>query len=109
MDAGCGTGHTTLELLTEGYEVTAIDRSQELVDFTKRIIKEHNYKGNVYVLDLTNAKVLGENKFDTISCLDVLKLIRDDELAIKNLYYILKKRASYSLCSSLEGLVRDKR
>lgn len=91
LDAGCGTGHTTLELLNEGYEVTAIDLSQELVDFTQRIIKENNYKGDVRVLDLTNAKVLGENKFDTIVCLDVLEHIRDDELALNNLYYILKK------------------
>jgi 2-polyprenyl-3-methyl-5-hydroxy-6-metoxy-1,4-benzoquinol methylase len=91
LDAGCGTGHTTLELLNDGYEVTAIDISQELVDFTQRIIKENNYMGNVYALDLTNAKVLGENKFDTIICLDVLEHIRDDELAIKNLCYILKK------------------
>ena len=91
LDAGCGTGHTTLELLNDGHEVTAIDLSQGLVDFTKRIIKENNYTGDVYVLNLTNAKVLGENKFDTILCLDVLEHIRDDELAIKNLYYILKK------------------
>ncbi|HDD44644.1 MAG TPA: methyltransferase domain-containing protein [Candidatus Desulfofervidus auxilii] len=91
LDAGCGTGHMTLELLNDGYEVTAIDISQELVDFTKRIIKENNYRGEVHVLDLANAKVLGENKFDTIVCLDVLEHIRDDELAIKNLYYILKK------------------
>ena len=91
LDAGCGTGHTTLELLNDGYEVTAIDLSQGLVDFTKRIIKENNYTGDVYVLNLTNAKVLGENKFDTILCLDVLEHIRDDKLAIKNLYYILKK------------------
>jgi 2-polyprenyl-3-methyl-5-hydroxy-6-metoxy-1,4-benzoquinol methylase len=91
LDAGCGTGHTTLELLNEGYDVTAIDISQELVDFTQRIIKENKYMGNVYALDLTNAKVLGENKFDTIVCLDVLEHIRDDELVLRNLCYILKK------------------
>ena len=91
LDAGYGTGHTTLELLNDGYDVTAMDLSQELVGFTKRIIKENNYRGDVHVLDLTNAKVLGENKFDTIVCLDVFEHIRDDELAIKNLYYILKK------------------
>ena len=91
LDAGCGTGHTTLELLNEGYDVTAIDISQELVDFTQRIIKENKYMGNVYALDLTNAKVLGENKFDTVVCLDVLEHIRDDELVLRNLCYILKK------------------
>ena len=91
LDAGCGTGHTTLELLNEGYDVTAIDISQELVNFTQRIIKENNYMGDVHTLDLTNAKVFGENKFDTIVCLDVLEHIRDDELVIRNLCYILKK------------------
>jgi 2-polyprenyl-3-methyl-5-hydroxy-6-metoxy-1,4-benzoquinol methylase len=112
LDAGCGTGHTTLELLNDGYEVTAVDLSQELVDFTKRIIKENNYTGDVYVLDLTKAKVLGENKFDTILCLDVLEHISDDELAIKNLYYILKKNghliASVPALRFLYG-IRDKK
>lgn len=91
LDAGCGTGHMTLDLLNSGYEVTAIDISQELIDFTKRIIKDNNYVAAVHAIDLTNIKVLGENKFDTIVCLDVLEHIDDDELAIKNLRYILKK------------------
>ena len=112
LDAGCGTSHTTLELLNDGYEVTAVDLSQELVDFTKRIIKENNYTGDVYVLDLTKAKVLGENKFDTVLCLEVLEHISDDELAIKNLYYILKKNghliASVPALRFLYG-IRDKK
>ena len=91
LDAGCGTGHTTLELLNTGYNVTAIDNSQEMVDFTQRIIKESDYRGEVYFLDLTNTNVLGENKFDTVVCLDVLEHVEDDELAIKNLYYVLKR------------------
>ena len=91
LDAGCGTGHMTLELLNQGYEVKAIDSSQELVDFTRRMLEGNNYRGDVNALDVTNAKVLGQNKFHTILCLDVLEHIIDDGLAIKNLHYILKK------------------
>jgi SAM-dependent methyltransferase len=40
-------------------------------------------------LDLTESAVLGENRFDTILCLDVLEHINDDRLAMKNLYKIL--------------------
>ena len=112
LDAGCGTGHTTMELLNDGYEVTAIDSSKELVDFTQRIIKENNYNGDAYVLNLTNANVLGGNKFDTILCLDVLEHIKDDELAIKNLHYVLNKNGHLIVAvlavSFLYG-IRDKK
>ena len=112
LDAGCGTGHTTLELLNSGYDVTAIDSSQEMVDFTQSILKESDYRGEVYFLDLTNTNVLGENKFDTVVCLDVLEHIEDDELAIKNLYHVLKKNGhlivSVPALRFLYGL-RDKR
>jgi 2-polyprenyl-3-methyl-5-hydroxy-6-metoxy-1,4-benzoquinol methylase len=90
LDMGCGTGHMTLELLNDGYNVSAFDISQEFVDFTKKLVEEHHYKSDVHVLDLRTAKVLGKNKFDTILCLDVLEHIRDDILAIENLYYLLK-------------------
>jgi SAM-dependent methyltransferase len=89
LDAGCGTGHTTLELLRESYDVTAIDNSEDLIAFTKTIIEKRGFNANVLQLDLTESAVLGENRFDTILCLDVLEHINDDRMAMENLYKIL--------------------
>jgi len=89
LDAGCGTGHLTLELLQEGFTVTATDYSQELVDFTKEMLNQAGFFPDVYQLDLRNAKNLAEN-YDTIVCLDVLEHIDDDLIALQNLKNALK-------------------
>ncbi len=94
LDAGCGTGHTTLELLREGYDVIAIDNSEDLISFTKNLIKKGDFSADVLQLDLTESIVLGENRFDTILCLDVLEHIRNDRFAMENLYYILNKNSN---------------
>jgi len=111
LDAGCGTGHVTFELLDDGYDVTAIDSSPELVDFVQKMIEVVSYKADLRVLDLTNAEVLGKNRFDTTLCLDVLEHIADDRLAMKNLYYVSKKNGvlivSVPALSFLHG-IRDR-
>lgn len=93
LDVGCGTGHITLELLQEGYEVTAIDISKEFVDFLTKIICSTNYNCEVMLLDITdsnNFRKLGKDKFDTVLCLDVLEHVENDIIALRNLNYVTK-------------------
>jgi len=90
LDAGCGTGHLTLELLQEGFTVTATDYSQELVDFTRKLLDQTDYCANVYQLDLRETKTLTEENYDTIVCLDVLEHIDNDMIALQNLKNALK-------------------
>jgi len=91
LDAGCGTGHLTLELLQDGFTVTATDYSQDLVDFTKRILQRAGFSPDVYQLDLREAKTLSEEIYDTIVCLDVLEHIDDDLIALQNLKNALNR------------------
>jgi len=56
LDAGCGTGHLTLELLQDGFNVTAMDYSQELVNFTKEVLEQEGFLPDVHQLDLRNTQ-----------------------------------------------------
>lgn len=90
LDAGCGTGHLTLELLKRGFNVTATDYSQELIDFSKEKIYQAGFYPDMYQLDLRIDNILKKEYFDTIICLDVLEHIDDDIQVIHNLKNALK-------------------
>ena len=92
LDAGCGTGHLTLDLLTEGYEVTAIDGSGEFINSIKTRAEKHISKLQAYTMNLEDCRKMGEEVFDTVICLDVLEHIENDDDAIDNLKYVLKKK-----------------
>ena len=90
LDAGCGTGHLTLDLLSADYDVTSIDYSDELVDFARKTISDAQYPANVFSCDLMSVKDHNLPLFDTIVCLDVIEHIEKEEIVLKNLYDLLK-------------------
>ncbi len=92
LDIGCGTGQVTLELLKTGHEVTAIDVSQERVNLTNLLIKQHGYQDNIAQVASSNNIVdkFGKKQFDNIVCLDVLEHIENDVLALEQIYKSLK-------------------
>ncbi|MDD4254481.1 MAG: class I SAM-dependent methyltransferase [Methanofollis sp.] len=89
LDAGCGTGHMTLDLLHRGYDVTAIDCSPDLIHLVERSAKNHGYNVKTSQLNVEDCSRFGENTFDTIVCLDVLEHIKDDKKALRSLHLIL--------------------
>ena len=84
LDAGCGSGHLTLDLLKENYDVTAIDNSDEMVFYTQKNVKDANYKANVFSCDLVSIKNQNLLPFDSIICLDVIEHVEKDTLALSN-------------------------
>lgn len=90
LDLGCGTGHLTLDLLKEGYKVSAVDISKELIDFTLKSINEEGYSIDARVMNIHNLDWFGAQRFDAVICLDVLEHVKDDNSALKNINYILK-------------------
>ena len=90
LDAGCGTGHLTLDLLKENYDVTAIDYSEELVGIAQKKIKYANYNANLCSCDLTAIKNKNLSPFDSIICLDVIEHIDQDKIVLNNFYDLLK-------------------
>jgi SAM-dependent methyltransferase len=94
LDAGCGTGHLTLDLLREDYDVTAIDYSEELINYAQKNIKDANYHANIFSCDLGVIKNKNLAPFDSIICLDVIEHIDQDKIALDNLCDLLKKEGT---------------
>ena len=73
LDAGCGTGHLSLDLLKEGYNVTAVDGSREMVSYARKKIFMYYPDAKVIECDLTNINPTQFPLFDTIISLDVIE------------------------------------
>lgn len=87
LEVGCGIGNFTLSLAEYG-EVWAIDINKEYIEETKRLIGN---KAQIGFGDIERGKYFfGSQKFNSIVCLNVLEHIKDDNLAINNLYKLLK-------------------
>lgn len=97
LDAGCGTGHLTIDLLKEGYEVTAIDSSPELIHLLRETVKSENLRLPSFISDICNPHGLTEKKFDTIVCLDVIEHIEPDERVLNNFRDLLKNEGTLIL------------
>lgn len=98
LDLGCGTGHLTLELLQDGYDVTAADISEKLIDFVMTTTKEMGYRLDTRVADVVDLRSFGQKTFDAIVCLDMLEHVNEDELALKNINSIIS-RGGLFICS----------
>ena len=61
LDIGCGTGHMALDLLKAGYEVTAIDISPQLVNFSRSLITRGGFEANIRILDLLDIEKLNKS------------------------------------------------
>jgi 2-polyprenyl-3-methyl-5-hydroxy-6-metoxy-1,4-benzoquinol methylase len=94
LDAGCGTGHLTIDLLKAGYEVTAIDSSPELIGLLRETIKNEKLHLTTFITDIRNLNGLIHEKFDTIVCLDVIEHIDTDEIVLKNFRELLKSEGT---------------
>ncbi|HSA38118.1 MAG TPA: class I SAM-dependent methyltransferase [Methanoregula sp.] len=97
LDAGCGTGHLTIELLKEGYEVTAIDSSPELIHLLRETVKSENLRLPSFIMDICNPHDLTVEKFDTIVCLDVIEHIEGDESVLNIFRDLLKNEGTLIL------------
>lgn len=87
LEVGCGIGNFT-NLLSNYGRVWAIDVKKEYLIATKSRI---DGKAQVGIGDIEKGKYFfGNQKFDSIVCLNVLEHINDDKKALKNLFNLLK-------------------
>ena len=91
LDIGCGPGVITLYLLQRGSEVWGVDISEEMIEETAKQIEKMGFKdvahfstGDITSLDFP------DGYFDAVICSGVIEYLEDEELAIKEIYRVLK-------------------
>lgn len=88
LEVGCGIGNFTLTL-TEYGGVWGIDINSKLIDIAKSRAKD---KVKLGFGDIEEGRYFFSNKrFDNVICLNVLEHIKNDKLALINIYKLLKK------------------
>ncbi len=82
LDLGCGDGTLSIEIQKSNAQVSAVDLSTNMVSKAKE-------KGiEAYVMSVTNLDF--KNEFDAVFSNAVLHWVKDSEMAIKNIYKVLK-------------------
>ena len=89
LDCGCGTGNISIPLKKDGYNITGIDYSSDMLTVCKA--KQETNNINFPIFENNIEEDLGLELFDAcISFLDVINYV-DYKLAFKSIYNVLKK------------------
>jgi len=87
LDIGCGTGHH-VELLSEDYNVTGLDKSKHML----RIAKKRNKKARLIKGDALNKEMFPISYYTNIICMYfTIYYIKDKRKLFNNMNYWLKK------------------
>ena len=98
LDAGCGTGYTTLFLAeaNPGAKIVGIDLSEQSVKLAKERLQHHGFKNaEFYALSIEDLTELGKT-FDYINCHEVLYLLPNPVVGLQAMKSVLKQ----------EGIIR---
>lgn len=95
LDAACGSGEYSVRLAIDGYDVTAVDIDQAMVDAAKEKAVINNVKTDVLKADLkTIGNTLSGKSFDFIFCIGNSIVHLDDlqeiEASIRQMYDLLQ-------------------
>ena len=90
LDAGCGSGFLSLELLRRGKDVTPIDHEEEMVQLTNQTLAQNGFDETAQVHSLDQLDRLGSESFDEIYCCDVIEHVEDDQAAMAQLKSLIK-------------------
>lgn len=91
LDAGCGTGIFTLDLLSHGSEVVGLDISLPMLMRAREKLK--GYPFQIVFGDILNLP-FSENVFDKVVSVTALEFIEDPKGAVKELFRVTKKKGS---------------
>ncbi len=97
LELACGTGNITIPLGQRGYDITAVDRSIEMLSQAQQKSMELNLKQEFFQQDMLNLEL--ERDYDGILCLcDGVNYIldpKDLERFFRKVYSLLKKEGIF--------------
>ncbi|WP_419893071.1 class I SAM-dependent methyltransferase [Oceanobacillus kimchii] len=93
LDAGCGEGYLSRILAQQGASITAVDYSERMLELAKERTTDNSIKyefGNI-----ENMHFLPSQSFDKIVSNMVIQDLEKYELAIKEMYRLLKRDGTF--------------
>ena len=66
FEPGCGSGRLLAAMAARGYEVTGLDLSQPMLNYSRRRLRRRGLEGDLILGDMTNFKF--KRKFDAAFC-----------------------------------------
>jgi ubiquinone/menaquinone biosynthesis C-methylase UbiE len=100
LDAGCGTGVFTLDILSFGTHVTGIDISLPML--LRAVKKSKEYSFQAVLADMSNLPFL-DNAFDKVVSITALEFIADAKGAVEELFRVTRK-GGYIVMATLNRL-----
>jgi len=93
LDVGCGGGILTEPLSRLGAKVTGIDTNKKAINVAKEHAKKNNLQISYYNTSIS--EFMTTNKFDLITCMEVLEHVENINLIIKEIKRLLKKKGIF--------------
>jgi len=93
LDIGCGGGILTEPLSRLGAKVTGIDTNKKAINIAKEHAKKSKLKINYYNTNISEFTTT--NKFDLITCMEVLEHVDNLEIMIKQIRKLLKNNGLF--------------
>ena len=99
LDAGCGGGATSTAMMDDGWDVTPIDFSADMVRETNARLSERGIiDREAFQAPVTDLSKFEDGSFDAIICLGVMYYVEEDEKAYQEFRRVLKP-GGVLLCS----------
>ena len=88
LDVGCGTGYFTRRLASDGFDVTGVDASAEMIGYAQ----SHGTGRERYVIDDARRLSFPDRRFDSCVAITSLCFIREPEQALAELVRVTRRR-----------------
>lgn len=104
LDIGCGGGILTEKLARHGGNITAIDKSKELIKIAKSRLNS-SYDITYINIDTTEFLKKNTEKFDIILCMELLEHIKNKNQVIDLIKHIMNKDCFLIISSLNKNLI----
>lgn len=89
LDAGCGTGNFSIKLANQGYQVTGIDISEDMLKIARHKVASTQLNITFRKMDMNNLD-FPDNSFQAVFSMSAFEFIKDPERAYQELYRVVE-------------------